>query len=442
MMELRTSLILLMLGMCLVETLSKQLPFGARLGVKRVRTKAKTTAAPFLIDWSNSGDWVRRERQSLFGGYIPPPESEESNLPEPFDPPQVDPSQDPIPDFSITDNPDPTTPPIPDVPVIDPEVPGVIINPIIPTTTFNIDDIPFTPVINPPTNFVNVDDIPFTPPIINNPITEDSPNLCTIITETVYDQIEEKTCTVVNTNSCKVTNDCYKTVENQCKDVATTEVQEVCQDNFINVCEDVLGNFTRNICEFVNETKCDPEYETQYKDECTYETVYEEVCSTGYLIYYEEKCKAFLGKNKCKKTPKYPTKQCRKVPRIEGKCKKVPVLRPNNCREVERVLCREEPYQTTIRSCVVTNSPICSQQPIETVRNVCDSIEREICTVLPVEANDTEACQDVPENICETKLVPFTRIIEREDCNNDVTDLVTQYSNLDYSSERYKTTFL
>ena len=50
--------------------------------------------------------------------------------------------------------------------------------------------------------------------------------------------------------------------------------------------------------------------------------------------------------------------------------------------------------------------------------------------------------KDVPENICETKLVPFTRIIEREDCNNDVTDLVTQYSNLDYSSERYKTTFL
>ena len=61
----------------------------------------------------------------------------------------------------------------------------------------------------------------------------------------------------------------------------------MCEEQLAPVCEEVTEQLTRNECGFVNETKCEPEYETQYKDECTYETVFEEVCSTGYLVSYQ-----------------------------------------------------------------------------------------------------------------------------------------------------------
>ena len=154
---------------------------------------------------------------------------------------------------------------------------------------------------------------------------------------------------------------------------------------------------------------------------------------TPFLFVYQDECDQKDNKETCKKIPKYPTKQCRKVPRIEGKCKKVPVLRPNKCIPVERVVCREVPYEQVIKKCVATNRPICRQQPVEIVKNICNIIERETCTVaVPIDANN---CQTLPENVCETKLVPFTRKIEREVCNNN------SFQTLPFSEEFYITTF-
>ena len=224
-------------------------------------------------------------------------------------------------------------------------------------------------------------------------------------------------CQQVTTTSCfnNTVNsdpaDCYTTVDEDCGDVTETETQEVCKENIVNTCENEVQNFTKNYCRFVTEEKCESGYLTELKDSCQYETIYETVCTWGYLVAYQDQCSPV--DSSCKKVPKYPTKQCRKVPRIEGKCKKVPVKRPNtNCGPVERVLCTEIPYQQLIKKCVYTNKPICTQEQVQVVRNICNTVEKEICTIAVTE----EECQPITENLCQTVLVPKTRIVEEVIC--------------------------
>ena len=370
---------------------SRDLPFGTRLRARRVKAKSITTPQPqpFLIDWTQFGSSGRDEK-SVSLGYLPPPqeqvEIETDSKPEP-----VLPSEDAniTPIFEL----DPViTPVIPEFPTI-PEFP---VDPII------------TPIF---------------------PVTE-AP-ACQVVVRTVEEEVEENQCQLVTTTSC-VNNtanteptDCYTTLTEDCRDVTETETQEVCKENIVNVCENEVQNFTRNDCRFVTEEKCESGYLTELKDSCQYETVYETVCSTGYLVAYQDQCNEV--DSSCKKIPKYPTKQCREVPRIEGKCKKVPVRRPN-CTPVERVLCTEIPYQQLINKCVYTNRPICTQEQVEVVRNICNTVEKEICTVAVTETE----CQPVTENLCQTVLVPQTRVVQEEVCDGD--DLSQDFARSNLSS--------
>merc|ERR1719411_2040453 len=173
--------------------------------------------------------------------------------------------------------------------------------------------------------------------------------------------------------------------------------------------------------------------------ECQYETVLETVCSTGYLVAYQDECNQVESKQSCKKVPKYPTRQCRKVPRVEGKCRKVPVKRPNNnCSPLQRVVCEEIPYKQLIKKCVYTNRPICTQKPVEVVRNICNTVEKEICTIAVTEGE----CQPVTENLCQTVLVPRVRTVEREICEpEENTPSLNNLERSNFNKEDYRTTF-
>ena len=311
---------------------SKKLPFGARIGVKRVR--AKSTAAPFLIDWT--GGFLRNEK-SL--GYLPPPADDNQDKideespavnPNPFPFDSNEPTFNPNPENGIITDVNPiltvtTETPVEENPVINPiytpedpivniefvsETPTIIdsepetpiVNPIYtpedplvtievpqsdpfpeinptfvpdspvlpPSTEIltdvntifipsdvaisntiigfsfivanNFDNIPFTPVLDGATIIsTNNFDIPFTP-VINNilptstefnnqpftsvqTITTDNINddgaPCSIVTETVFDQIEETSCSVVDRIICDpapgAVGDCVVTQEDICQ---------------------------------------------------------------------------------------------------------------------------------------------------------------------------------------------------------------------------------
>ena len=86
------------------------------------------------------------------------------------------------------------------------------------------------------------------------------------------------------------------------------------------------------------EEKCDETYETEFTEECSYETVLDKKCSRSYSVTYksvtERECKLFgnflcenIEKVKCKKVPQFPSQKCQNVPRLEELCKLVPVQR-------------------------------------------------------------------------------------------------------------------
>ena len=86
------------------------------------------------------------------------------------------------------------------------------------------------------------------------------------------------------------------------------------------------------------------------------------------------------------------------------------------------------------QQCVLASSPVCADQPVAVVRNVCSTLETETCTLL--RAPDTgDSC--AAEKICETRRVPFTRTVEREDCS-----LPGAAAPATYSGDYYSTTFL
>ena len=212
---------------------AKKLPFGARLGVKRVRAKAKTPAAPFLIDWRNIGDFAQpeaeeaRQEKSLADSYLPPPGPEAPAAEPPADDPPAPATESPIvpvptpgPWTLVPTEPPPAPAPTPGpwVPIEGGPTPG-------PWTTApppgSADD---PPLINPEVPGVIIDPV--------TPDTEAAAPPCSLVTETVYDTIEETSCRIVNASSCSPapsadtpTGDCYRTLADTCEDVTEVELE-------------------------------------------------------------------------------------------------------------------------------------------------------------------------------------------------------------------------
>ena len=91
---------------------------------------------------------------------------------------------------------------------------------------------------------------------------------CSLVTESVCDITDETSCRIVNSSLCSPAPSAdtpTPTLADTCEDVAEVELQRVCEEQLPPVCEEVEEQLIRNECGFVNETKC----ETQYEGACT-----------------------------------------------------------------------------------------------------------------------------------------------------------------------------
>ena len=159
----------------------------------------------------------------------------------------------------------------------------------------------------------------------------------------MYEDVTEEQCRTESTTSCQLSPvQCTTAEETECNDYVETEFQQTCEDKTVNICEDVLQNETQTLCNNIITEKCESSYQTELKDECTYETVIEKVCSTGYSVAYNDQCR-IVPQTQCKRgggCSRVPRKLCIKVPCVEGKCKKVPVNRPiKECSLLDREVC-------------------------------------------------------------------------------------------------------
>ena len=145
-----------------------KLPFGARIGVRRVRSRA--TSKPFQINWAklninNDKKFSRKEKQIQKFPYLPPPadldygeDGEASDVPAPDD--SFEPLFD-TPDIESEDEP----------PVINPDVPGVIISPVSPSPSPDTSDIPTPDPVSDVPQIVSNNPVPFVPqPVSSGPV--------------------------------------------------------------------------------------------------------------------------------------------------------------------------------------------------------------------------------------------------------------------------------
>ena len=124
-----TMRLLLLLVTLLQLSEGEKLPFGARLGVRRVRSKA--TSSPFLINWASLNKSPRKEKQLQQFPYLPPPNDldygdEDGDVPAPDD------SFQPVFDIPV-DSEEEVAEASNEPPLINPDIPGVIINPVYPS---------------------------------------------------------------------------------------------------------------------------------------------------------------------------------------------------------------------------------------------------------------------------------------------------------------------
>ena len=82
-----------------------------------------------------------------------------------------------------------------------------------------------------------------------------------------------------------------------------------------------------------------------------------------------------------------------------------------------------------------------SQAVGEVVTRVCRDIPTEVCEIEIQDENCDEE-QSRPRRICETRLIPVTRTVQREECAN--TNDVSSFSNeiFPYARDFYETKFL
>ena len=99
-----------------------------------------------------------------------------------------------------------------------------------------------------------------------------------------------------------------------------------------------------------------------------------------------------------------------------------------------------------------------SQAAGEAVRRVCQEIPTEICELEGLRAEDSDEdsseesnrtrCdeQEWPLRVCETRLIPVTRTVQREECNGDIFPSASESrglsDNFSYPRDFYQTTFL
>ena len=100
------------------------------------------------------------------------------------------------------------------------------------------------------------------------------PPKCRYEQETVYEEVLEEICTTITKEECKteviiieekqVVEKCNEVVEEVCTNIAVVEDIKQCMTEVEEVCES---------CPTIIEEKCDVTYETEIKEECSYESV-------------------------------------------------------------------------------------------------------------------------------------------------------------------------
>merc|ERR1711881_62974 len=257
--------------------------------------------------------------------------------------------------------------------------------------------------------------------------------------EKVIDDVLEETCSTVIKEECedetviteekKIVQKCNEVVNNMCTNKTTIEEIEKCETVIEEVCDP---------CESVIVEKCDTTENTEYKDECSYDTIIDRKCSRSYAVPYkdsckylmETKCKMFgifmcekVKKVKCKKVPHFPSPQCHAVPRLERRCRQVAVQRPSHsCQAEEKKDCEN-------RKCEEVSNIICEKIPTKILKESCEDVSLNVCKdetiTVPVKKKE-KVCTKKPEKICKQNKVKRQRLIPKRVCkelkniNNDI----------------------
>jgi len=257
------------------------------------------------------------------------------------------------------------------------------------------------------------------------------PPQCRYEQEKVFEDTLEEICTTKDKEECKselVTREeeqvevkCEEIIEEVCDKVTIREDVEHCETKAEEVCE---------ACTEISEEKCEDTYETDVKEECSYETVIDKKCPRSYEVTYtdeckyvtESECKLFgnflcekVTKTKCQKVPQFPIKKCQNVQRLSEICKKVPVLRPTKkCHTVKRRSCNKGNMQ-----CSEVNKNVCEQVPTNTVRESCKNVTENVCedviVTKPIEEYK-KVCKTVPQKICKEETVKRLRLVPKRIC--------------------------
>jgi len=247
--------------------------------------------------------------------------------------------------------------------------------------------------------------------------------------EEVFDDVLEETCTTIIKEECKnetvvteekkIVQSCEKAVDKVCTNNTVIEEIEKCKTMIEEVCDP---------CEAVITDKCDEVYDTQYKEECSYDTIIDRKCSRSYAVPYKDQCRfvmetqcrmfgRFLCGNvrkvKCEKVPKFPAKRCQTVPRLEKRCKQVPVQR------ILQTCQAEKKKDCEARQCSEVSTNTCEQIPVEIVRESCEDVMKNVCTdetvTIPVKKKE-KVCTKQPEKICKQHKVKRQRLVPKRVC--------------------------
>jgi len=243
------------------------------------------------------------------------------------------------------------------------------------------------------------------------------------------EDVLEEVCTVVIKEECKnktettevkeIVKSCNDIVKEVCINSTVTEEIEKCETMVEQVCEP---------CQPVFDEKCEEAYETEYREECSYNTIIDRKCARSYAVTYRDECRAvteseckFLGnflcenieKVKCKKVPNFPFPKCQNVSRLEKHCKAVPVQRPYmKCHTIQRQGCENN-------VCMEVSTIVCEKVPTEIVSETCNYVTENVCkdeiVKKPVE-HVTRVCNKIPEKICKQNKVKRQKLVPKRIC--------------------------
>jgi hypothetical protein len=226
------------------------------------------------------------------------------------------------------------------------------------------------------------------------PPVEDAASSCRVVEEQVVEKEQEVQCRQVI--RCRETIRCRVRVEEVCRNRTVFEEVEQCGPVQTQQCEEQPP---AQECNTVTEEKCEEAaYQTEYKEECEYDTVEDKVCSSGYSVSYSDQCltRRLPGRSPrrlCRKVPQYPNKTCRLVPRQVPRCRQVAVPRPGGCRQVQRQQCRAVLREPVCRALVTVR---CRAVPVARRQEQCGDEETQQCTAMEEDCGQpAEDCRQV-----------------------------------------------